>query len=74
MAKGPAVIGVLTEPARPTWWRANRHIVLLILGLIVGFHLASPDSDATPKHPKPSPASTTRVTPPGQSPTPSASR
>ncbi|MFJ8926498.1 hypothetical protein ACIRLA_07990 [Streptomyces sp. NPDC102364] len=73
MAKGPAVIGVLTEPARPTWWKANRHIVLLILGLIVGFHLASPDSDAKTHHPKPSPASTVPATPTGSSATPSPS-
>ncbi|MGP3771832.1 hypothetical protein ACTWJ8_13430 [Streptomyces sp. SDT5-1] len=73
MAKGPAVIGVLTEPPRPTWWKANRHIVLLILGLIVGFHLASPGSDAKPHHPKPTPASTAPAAPTGNSPSPSPS-
>ncbi|MCX4581252.1 hypothetical protein OHB41_50815 [Streptomyces sp. NBC_01571] len=37
MAKGPAVIGILTEPPKPTWWRANRHKVLLVTGLLVGY-------------------------------------
>ncbi|MFF2101770.1 hypothetical protein [Streptomyces sp. NPDC058202] len=61
MAKGPRTIGVLIEPPKPTWWKANRHKVLLTVGLLVGywigFHLhgvpASPP--ATPRHTSPSP-------------------
>lgn len=41
MAKGPAVIGVLTEPPKPTWWRANRHKVLLVVGLLVGYWIGT---------------------------------
>ncbi|MDU9001675.1 hypothetical protein [Streptomyces mirabilis] len=41
MAKGPAVIGVLTEPPQPTWWRANRHKVLLVVGLLVGYWIGT---------------------------------
>lgn len=60
MAKAPTVIGVLTTPAPPSWWRAHRHQVLLILGLIVGFHLATnhSDSDAAPKPDAPRPTHT----------------
>ncbi|MEU5999090.1 hypothetical protein [Streptomyces sp. NPDC047197] len=59
MAKPPTVIGVLTTTAPPSWWRSHRHQVLLILGLIVGFHLATHDndSDAAPKN-TPRPAHT----------------
>ncbi|MFE4998633.1 hypothetical protein ACFRH4_46675 [Streptomyces mirabilis] len=41
MAKGPAVIGVLTEPPQPTWWKANRHKVLLVVGLLVGYWIGT---------------------------------
>lgn len=60
MAKAPTVIGVLTKPAPPSWWRAHRHRVLLILGLIVGFHLATQisDNDTAPKTNPPRPAHT----------------
>ncbi|MFJ4633574.1 hypothetical protein [Streptomyces sp. NPDC088847] len=37
MPKPPRVIGVLTEPAPPSWWRANRHKVLLAAGLLIGY-------------------------------------
>lgn len=37
MPNAPKVIGVLTEPAPPTWWRANRHKVLLVAGLLLGY-------------------------------------
>ncbi|MFM9369042.1 hypothetical protein [Streptomyces sp. Da 82-17] len=73
MAKGPAVIGVLTEPAPPTWWKANRHYVFLVLGLVLGYLLFGQDSDATPKHPAPVPARTAPATSSDNSPTPSAS-
>ncbi|MFD3567420.1 hypothetical protein [Streptomyces sp. NPDC058667] len=57
MAKGPAVIGVLTQPAPPTWWKAHRHQVFGAFGLIAGFYIGlhSTGSDAapanTPAHP-----------------------
>ncbi|MFC8238761.1 hypothetical protein [Streptomyces sp. NPDC056663] len=63
MAKAPAVIGVLTEPAPPTWWKANRHKVFLVLGLIGGFYLGThtapvdPSTDSTVKlPPRPTPS------------------
>ncbi|WP_331758652.1 hypothetical protein OH787_40690 (plasmid) [Streptomyces sp. NBC_01547] len=36
-----AVIGVLTEPTPPTWWKANRHKVYGIGGLLLGYLIAS---------------------------------
>ncbi|MFJ4931653.1 hypothetical protein [Streptomyces sp. NPDC088736] len=56
-----AVIGVLTEPPPPTWWRANRHKVYGAAGLLVGFligsHLhATPDQQPLPQHRTPAPA------------------
>ncbi|MEV0185845.1 hypothetical protein AB0I54_42255 [Streptomyces sp. NPDC050625] len=64
MAKGPAVIGVLTEPSRPTWWKANRHKVFGVAGLLIGYligtHLhgaAAQQPDAPrPGHTTPAPA------------------
>ncbi|MER7982621.1 hypothetical protein [Streptomyces sp. NPDC095817] len=63
MAKGPRTIGVLIEPPKPTWWKANRHKVLLTVGLLVGywigFHLhgepASPPATPRPGHTTPGP-------------------
>ncbi|MFC8263674.1 hypothetical protein ACFUNF_40255 [Streptomyces sp. NPDC057291] len=63
MANAPAVIGVLTEPAPPTWWRANRHKVLLVLGLIGGIYLGTHSSDAAPRTDTPRPAHTAPVDP-----------
>ncbi|MFD6300770.1 hypothetical protein ACFWFU_38775 [Streptomyces sp. NPDC060235] len=59
----PKVIGVLTTPAPPTWWKANRHKVLLTVGLLVGYwigtHLhgtpASPPATPRPGHTSPGP-------------------
>ncbi|MFH8558909.1 hypothetical protein ACH4FE_35705 [Streptomyces celluloflavus] len=58
MAKEPAVIGVLTQPAPPTWWQTNRHKVFLTLGLIGGFYLGTHSSNAAPQHDQPRPAHT----------------
>ncbi|MFB7552603.1 hypothetical protein ACFRCI_37970 [Streptomyces sp. NPDC056638] len=61
MAKAaPTVIGVLTEPAPPTWWGTNRHKVFLVIGLIAGFYTGthSTDSDAAPHTEQPRPAHT----------------
>ncbi|NED07581.1 hypothetical protein G3I55_38790 [Streptomyces sp. SID6648] len=44
--KPPAVIGVLTEPAPPTWWRAHRHQVLLVVGIFLGWQLCGASSGA----------------------------
>ncbi|MFD6823325.1 hypothetical protein ACFWC5_23525 [Streptomyces sp. NPDC060085] len=63
MAKGPRTIGGLIEPQKPTWWKANRHKVLLTVGLLVGywigFHLhgepASPPATPHPCHTSPGP-------------------
>ncbi|MFB7294158.1 hypothetical protein [Actinacidiphila glaucinigra] len=65
MAKktAPTVIGVLTTPAPPTWWAANRHKVLLAAGLAVGFWLGTHASDAAPQPAMPRPAHTTPADP-----------
>lgn len=50
-----AVIGVLTEPTPPTWWKANRHRVYgiggLLLGYLIGSHLQG--TPAPQPHPRP---------------------
>ncbi|WP_236246887.1 hypothetical protein [Streptomyces sp. CC210A] len=62
MAKAPTVIGVLTEPPAPTWWKANRHKVFgiggLLIGYLIGTHLAGTPTQqpATPGHTAPAPA------------------
>ncbi|MER6288456.1 hypothetical protein [Streptomyces sviceus] len=64
MPKGPKVIGVLTEPPAPTWWRANRHRVFLILGLLAGYYLATHTGNAPAQQPHtPRPAHTAPTTP-----------
>ncbi|MFF4874079.1 hypothetical protein [Streptomyces sp. NPDC000961] len=62
MAKAPTVIGVLTEPPAPTWWKANRHKVFgiggLLIGYLIGTHLAgAPQQPETPRpgHSTPAP-------------------
>ena len=63
MAKTPAVIGVLTEPPPPTWWKANRHKVLAIAGLLIGLYLGThqhgtqqPSQTPHPGHTRPAPS------------------
>ncbi|TGZ12375.1 hypothetical protein DV517_74700 [Streptomyces sp. S816] len=63
MAKGPAVIGVLTEPSPPSWWQANRHKACLALGLIVGCYIGIHTSDAAPQHAGPRPGHTAPAAP-----------
>ncbi|MBM7059019.1 hypothetical protein [Streptomyces durocortorensis] len=61
MAKAaPKVIGVLTAPAPPPRWGANRHKVLLVLGLAVGFYLGTHNAstDAASREDQPRPAHT----------------
>lgn len=66
MAKArPTVIGVLTTPPPPTWWKVNRHKVFgiagLLIGYLVGIHLnGSPQETQTPRpgHTTPAPATT----------------
>ncbi|MET9077894.1 hypothetical protein ABZX95_38425 [Streptomyces sp. NPDC004232] len=74
MAKAPTVIGVLTAPPAPTWWRANRHKVFGVTGLLIGYLIGShlhgapkqqPDH-SRPGHTTPAPAT------PGEHRTPTA--
>ncbi|MGG2464853.1 hypothetical protein ACO0M4_34720 [Streptomyces sp. RGM 3693] len=59
MAKQTAtVLGVLTEPARPTGWKANRHKVLLVLGLLVGYWIGTHVHGTVPQQQAPQPVST----------------
>ncbi|MGW4752886.1 hypothetical protein [Streptomyces chartreusis] len=51
MAKTPRVIGVITEPVPPTWWKANRHKVLAIVGLLIGLYIGT-HQDGTPQQPQ----------------------
>jgi hypothetical protein len=45
---------VLTEPVTPTWWKKNRHVVLLVVGLVVGAWLMGGHHDASePDQPRP---------------------
>lgn len=53
MPKGPAVIGVLTEPPTASWWMRHRHQVLLVIGLLVGYWLGTHSADASPARPQP---------------------
>jgi hypothetical protein len=62
-AKAPTVIGVLTGPPAPTWWKVNRHKVFgvtgLLIGYLVGTHLhGAPQQPETPRpvHTTPAPA------------------
>ena len=63
----PTVIGVLTAPPSPTWWRINRHLVLLAIGIAAGFWLAvkfGVAADATSAcPPTPGPAATAHQAP-----------
>ncbi|MFF3247385.1 hypothetical protein ACFYWY_27525 [Streptomyces sp. NPDC002870] len=62
MAKTPRVIGVLSEPAEPSWWKRHRHVVLLIAGLFLGYQLSTSASDAHVE-PDPKPSHTAPSTP-----------
>ncbi|CAK7288489.1 hypothetical protein [Streptomyces misionensis] len=64
MAKAPTVIGVLTEPPAPTWWKANRHKVFGVTGLLIGYLIGThlhgvPQQPATPRPGHTTPASAT---------------
>ncbi|AJC62025.1 hypothetical protein GZL_p00095 (plasmid) [Streptomyces sp. 769] len=68
MKAAPTVIGVLTEPTPPSWWKTNRHKVFGIAGLLIGYwigtHLhGAPDQQ--PQHLRPS-----HTTPAPTAPTP----
>ncbi|MFI6881142.1 hypothetical protein ACIBL6_47630 [Streptomyces sp. NPDC050400] len=52
--KQPRLIGVLTEPAPPTWWAANRHRVFAVAGLTLGY-LAGTHLQGTPAQEQPRP-------------------
>ncbi len=49
MPKPSPVEFVIAKPTPPGWWKQNRHIVMLVVGLLVGSWLVSGhDSTATP--------------------------
>lgn len=54
MPKPPRVEYVVTKPSPPTWWRRNRHLVLLCIGLFLGYQLCS-NAAASGDHPRPEP-------------------
>lgn len=58
MAKVPTVIGVLTEPPAPTWWKANRHKVFGVGGLLIGYLIGTQLHDAPHQPDKPRPGHT----------------
>ncbi len=63
MAKPPAVIGILTAPTPASWWRRNRHIVFLCVGLFLGYQLCGTSEAAhSPDRPEPKPSHTTHET------------
>lgn len=41
MPKPPPVEYIITRPAPASWWRRNRHIVLLCIGLFLGYQLCN---------------------------------
>ncbi|QHC23236.1 hypothetical protein [Streptomyces sp. GS7] len=56
MKAAPTVIGVLTEPTPPSWWKANRHKVFGIAGLLIGYWIGTHlhgTPDPQPPHPRP---------------------
>ncbi|MEU1328381.1 hypothetical protein [Streptomyces sp. NPDC005865] len=56
MSKPVRVEYVLSKPNSPSWWKRNRHLVLLVVGLLVGAWLVDGhDSTAAhpPEHPRP---------------------
>ncbi|MCX4546480.1 hypothetical protein [Streptomyces sp. NBC_01565] len=61
-----AVIGVLTEPTPPTWWKANRHKVYgiggLLLGYLIGSHLQGTPAQQ-PQNPRPNHSTPAPTTP-----------
>ncbi|UDM05571.1 hypothetical protein [Streptomyces longhuiensis] len=64
MAQQPKVMGVLIEPPPPTWWKANRHKVLAVAGLVLGYLIAThlqgaPDQQTRPHPGHSTPAPTT---------------
>ncbi|MFE0683783.1 hypothetical protein ACFW17_23605 [Streptomyces sp. NPDC058961] len=70
MAKPPKAIGLVTEMPTASWWKTNRHLVLLVLGVFLGSQLSSGSSGADPQpakpcptHAAPSPSTTVRPLP-----------
>ncbi|MCK7622439.1 hypothetical protein MUU72_04800 [Streptomyces sp. RS10V-4] len=51
------VFGVLTEPTPPSWWKANRHKVFGVVGLLIGYWIGTHFHGAPdPQPPSPRPA------------------
>ncbi|MFE1335870.1 hypothetical protein [Streptomyces microflavus] len=65
-----AVIGVLTEPTPPTWWKANRHKAFGALGLLLGFMLCDQTHDSSERYERPRPSHTAPTSTPGPHPAP----
>lgn len=64
MAKAPTVIGVLTEPPAPTWWKVNRHKVFGVTGLLIGYLVGTHLHGAPEQQPdQPRPGHTTPARP-----------
>jgi hypothetical protein len=64
LAKAPTVIGVLTEPPAPTWWKVNRHKVFGVTGLLIGYLVGTHLHGAPQQQPdQPRPGHTTPATP-----------
>ncbi|RCH65493.1 hypothetical protein DT019_27250 [Streptomyces sp. SDr-06] len=59
MAKPPKPIGLVTELPQASWWKINRHIVLLCVGAFLGWQLSSGSSGADPQPPQPCPTHST---------------
>ncbi|MFI6689101.1 hypothetical protein [Streptomyces sp. NPDC050485] len=55
MAKPPKPIGMVTELPKASWWKVNRHIVLLLAGVFLGWQLSSGSSGADPQPAPPCP-------------------
>ncbi|GAB2896909.1 hypothetical protein GCM10027074_75390 [Streptomyces deserti] len=64
MAKAPTVIGVLTEPPAPTWWKTNRHRCFLAAGVLLGYLIGTHTGGAPTQQPDtPRPGHTAPATP-----------
>lgn len=71
MAKPPAVEYVITKPSPASWWKRNKHLVLLCVGLLVGAWMANDaEGNAAGSTDRPVPSRSTTSTPTGSKGTP----
>lgn len=69
MTKPLRVEYVVTQPSPPSWWKKNRHLVLLVVGLLVGAWLVGHhDNTATSSPDRPRPAHSSVHEPPDSDP------